>query len=108
MKISKSIIATAVVALMPLGAFAGDKDKTAPMGTSTSKNFEMLDTNADGRISASEASSDSKIVFSTADRNKDGYLDNAEYSQRDMSRDSMPNSTDPAADAATDTATPRQ
>jgi hypothetical protein len=100
MKISKSIVATAVVAMLPLGAFAGDKDKTAPMGASASKHFEMLDTNKDGRISESEASTDSKIVFSTADRNRDGYLDNMEYSQRDMTRDSMPSSTDPVTDAS--------
>ncbi len=28
-----------------------------------------------------------------------GYLDNNEYSQREMSQESVPNSADPAADA---------
>jgi len=48
----------------------------------------MLDANRDGRISREEAATDSKIVFSTADKNGDGYLDNSEYSNRDMSNDS--------------------
>jgi len=91
MKLSKSLIAAAVVATLPLAAFAGDKDKTVtPMGTATSAQFDTLDTNRDGRISPAEASTDAKIVFSTADKNGDGYLDNAEYSHRDMSKESMP------------------
>ena len=80
MKISKSLIAVAVIATLPLAAFAGDKDKTvAPMGTATSAQFDTLDTNRDGRLSPAEATSDSKIVFSTADKNGDGYLDGSEY-----------------------------
>ena len=98
MKFSKPMIAMAVVAVLPLAAIAGDKDKTsAPMGTSAQ--FEKLDTNRDGRISQSEAAKDSKIVFSTADKNGDGYLDSSELPQTDMSRESMPNSSDPATDA---------
>ena len=95
MKISKSLIATAVIAVLPLAAFAGDKDKTlAPMGTATSAQFDTLDTNRDGRISPAEAAIDSKIVFSTADKNGDGYLDNSEYTHRDMSNEpSMPDET---------------
>lgn len=87
MNISKSMIAAAMVATLPLAAFAGDKDKTAAP-TATSSQFNALDTNRDGRISPVEAASDTKIVFSTADKNGDGYLDNSEYSHRDMSKDS--------------------
>jgi hypothetical protein len=88
MKLSKSILAAAVVTL-PLAAFAGDKDKTvAPMDAATSAQFDTLDTNRDGRISPAEAATDSKIVFSTADKNGDGYLDNSEYAHRDMSKES--------------------
>ena len=88
MIISKSFIATAVIAVLPLVAFGGDKDKTqAPAGTVASAQFDSLDTNRDGRISRQEAATDSKIVFSTADKNGDGYLDNSEYSHRDMSND---------------------
>ncbi len=88
MTFSKSLIAAAVIAVLPLSALAGDKDKTqAPMGTVASAQFDTLDANRDGRISREEAATDSKIVFSTADKNGDGYLDNSEYSHRDTSND---------------------
>jgi hypothetical protein len=91
MKISKSLIAAAVLVTLPLAAFAGDKDKTVtPVTGATSAQFDQLDMNRDGRISPVEASSDSKIVFSTADKNGDGYLDNTEYATRDGSKESMP------------------
>ncbi len=95
MTISKSLIAAAVIAALPLSVFAGDKDKTpAPMGTVASAQFDTLDANRDGRISREEAATDSKIVFSSADKNGDGYLDNSEYSHRDMSNDTtMPEKT---------------
>jgi hypothetical protein len=94
MKISKSLIAAAAVVALPLGAFAGDKNKApAPMGTEASAQFDTLDTNRDGRISPAEASTDSKIVFSTVDKNGDGYLDNTEYSHRDLTNESMPEKT---------------
>jgi hypothetical protein len=96
MKISKSLISAALVVALPLGAFAGDKDKTpAPMGTVTSAQFDTLDTNRDGRISPQEASTDSKIEFTTADKNGDGYLDTSEYSHRDMASKTMPEKTRP-------------
>jgi hypothetical protein len=99
MKLSKSLIAAASVVLLPLAAFAGDKDKTqAPMGAAASAQFDTLDTNRDGRISPAEASTDSKIVFSMADKNGDGYLDSGEYAHRDMVKDSMPKTGDPATD----------
>lgn len=105
MKLFKPMIAITAVALLPLAAIAGDKDKTAaPMGASSQAHFDKLDTNRDGRISQSEASSDSKLVFSTVDKNGDGYLDNSEYSQRDMSHEQMPKAADPTATEAT----PRQ
>ena len=101
MKISQSILAAAIVATLPLASFAGDKDKTVTT-TSTTRNsaqFDTLDTNRDGRISATEASVDSKIMFSAADKNGDGYLDSNEYMHRGMTNDSMP--SDPATDAET-------
>ena len=94
MKISKSIIAAAVFATLPLAAFAGDKDKTVtPTGTATSSQFNTLDVNRDGRISPAEAVVDTKIVFSTADKNGDGYLDSSEYMNLDVSTESMPTPT---------------
>ena len=85
MKVSNSLIAAAVISLLPLAAFAGDKDKTpAPMGTATSAQFDTLDANRDGRLTPAEAATDTKIVFSTADKNGDGYLDASEFTHRDM------------------------
>ena len=93
-KSTKSMIAATMIAVLPLSAFAGDKDKTqAPMGTAASAQFDALDTNRDGRISQTEASTDTKLVFSTADKNGDGYLDSSEYAHRDMQKDSMPEKT---------------
>ena len=91
MKLSKLLMAAAVVAVLPLASFAGDKDKApAPMGTVVSAQFDTLDSNRDGRISPIEAEADSKIVFSSADKNGDGYLDNSEFAHRDSSKESMP------------------
>ena len=77
----------AVVALIPLAgiAVAGDnKGDPKPMAKSTSDqavSFDALDANKDGRISMPEASADPAVVeaFSSADKNGDGYLDNAEF-----------------------------
>lgn len=84
MKTTQSLIAAAVIVALPLSAFAGDKDKAPAMGTTASAQFLTLDTNRDGRISEMEASSDSKIVFSTVDKNADGFLDSNEFAHRDM------------------------
>ena len=94
MKVSKSMIAATMIAVLPLSAFAGEKDKTqAPMGTDARAQFDALDTNRDGRISQTEAATDTKIVFSTADKNGDGYLDSSEYAHSNMSKESMPEKT---------------
>jgi Ca2+-binding EF-hand superfamily protein len=75
-------LATAVVALIPLAGVAAEGDKSqpkTPAGQSVS--FDTLDANKDGRISMPEASADPRLVesFSSADKNGDGYLDNAEF-----------------------------
>ena len=98
MNTSKSLIAAAVVALLPLAAVAGDKDKS-PASMGASEQFNTLDTNRDGRISRTEASGDSKIVFTSADKNGDGYLDSSEYMHREMSSDPTTNSGNPAKGA---------
>ena len=118
MKTSKTLIALAVAALIPMGAaVAGDKDK---MGYGAS--FDSLDVNRDGRVSQAEASADTTIVFTTADANGDGYLDKAEFKNRAKGENKpMPQSTpEPATDPAVppadqsasepmpDTETPRQ
>jgi hypothetical protein len=98
MNISKSLIAAAVIVALPLSAFAGDKDKAPAMGTTASAQFATLDTNRDGRISQMEASNDSTIMFSSADKNADGFLDSNEFAHRDMSKGSMPETGNPATD----------
>lgn len=98
MNISRSLIAAAVIVALPLSAFAGDKDKTPAMGTTVSAQFATLDANRDGRISQMEASNDSTIMFSSADRNADGFLDSNEFAHRDMSKESMPETGNPATD----------
>ena len=99
MKSSKSLIVSVVVAMLPLAVIAGDKDKTpAPMGSVASAQFGELDVNHDSRISRDEAAVDSKIVFATADKNGDGYLDSNEYLHRGASSETMPNSSNPASD----------
>jgi hypothetical protein len=126
MKTSKILIGLAAAALIPLGASAADdysKDKSGSMHP----NFEKLDTNGDGRISQTEASVETNLVFSSADVNGDGYLDKSEWKNHEKSEKSattpapqsapMP-STDPAAPESTtpessepapsDTETPRQ
>jgi hypothetical protein len=97
MKPSKSLIASAVIVLLPLAAAANDPAKTpAPMGTKASAQFDALDINRDGRISRAEASSDSKIEFASLDKNGDGFLDSMEFSQRDMTHESATDSIPPA------------
>ena len=121
MKTSKTLIALALAAVIPLGAaMAGEqqypKDKS---GTMSGPGFDKLDTNRDGRISQVEASVDSTIVFSSADANGDGYLDKTEWKNREKGSSSpTPQSTpEPTADPAvppaseptpSDTETPRQ
>jgi hypothetical protein len=102
MKVSKSLIAAAVVVALPLSVLAGDKDKTpAPLGTVASAQFTTLDSNRDGRISQVEAARDSKIVFTSVDKNGDGFIDGTEFAHRDTANDAaMPNSGEPAADPA--------
>ena len=129
----QGIIVAAVAALIPLTAavaadndqYGKDKDKSGMM----EPNFKKLDTNKDGRISQAVAAADTSIVFSSADSNGDGYLDDAEWKAShkghsgNPSPQSVPSSphqeqvvkpegTTPPTDSSTtptpDTETPRQ
>jgi hypothetical protein len=82
MKPSKTLIAAAVVALLPLAAVAGDKDKSSGAPSAGGAHFDSLDVNRDGRVSRVEAAADSKIVFEAVDKNADGYIDSTEYLHR--------------------------
>ncbi len=115
MKTSRTLIALAIAAALPLGAaVAGDKDKTGTMAPA----FDKLDTNRDGRISQAEASVDTNIVFTRADANGDGYLDKMEWknSEKGSSRPAPQSAPEPATDPSVppaaepvpDTETPRQ
>ena len=76
------LLAVAVATLLPLAGVAADKAKpTSKAETTPTVSFDSLDANKDGRISMPEASADPRLVeaFSSADKNGDGYLDNAEY-----------------------------
>jgi hypothetical protein len=85
MLMNRRLLTAALVALVPLAGIAAEGKKAPPATPTTSSDqsgsFDSLDTNKDGRISMPEASADPKLVesFSTADKNGDGYLDNAEY-----------------------------
>jgi hypothetical protein len=120
MKTSRTLIAIAVAALIPMGAaVAGDKDKDK-MGYGAS--FDTLDTNRDGKISQAEAGADTTIVFSSADANGDGYLDKSEWKNRtkgstsptpqstpeSSSDPAVPQGDQPASEPTPDTETPRQ
>ena len=75
----------AAIALIPLAGIAAEGQKTQPATPAgQSGSFDALDANKDGRISMPEAAADPKLVenFSSADKNGDGYLDNAEFDQR--------------------------
>ena len=79
------LLVAAAVALIPLAGITAEGAKTQPtIPAGQGGTFDSFDVNKDGRISMPEASADPKLVenFSTADKNGDGYLDNAEYDQR--------------------------
>lgn len=103
-------LAIAIAALLPLGAAVagdGNKDKSGHMGPS----FDTLDVNRDGRVSQAEAGVDASIVFSSADRDGDGYLDKKEWKNKDKSSSGSPQQQsmpDPSSDAnsPTDATTP--
>jgi hypothetical protein len=110
MNARKTMIAVAIAALIPLGAaVANDNDQYGSKDKTGSSNFKKLDTNKDGRISQAEAAVDSTIVFSTADANGDGYLDNDEWkasmksgSSKPQSDSSSPTTSDPAMPSGTE------
>jgi hypothetical protein len=80
-----TLIAAAIVALLPIAGVAAEGDKTPPANSAgQTGSFDTLDANKDGRISMPEASADPKLVegFSKADANGDGYLDKTEYDGR--------------------------
>ena len=74
----KTLTLIACAALLPLAgtAMAGDAHKDQK-----GKSFTSLDINSDGRISVNEAAVDAHFSdkFANADMNRDGYVDEQEY-----------------------------
>jgi len=56
----------------------GQQQSPSVPATKAVKTFEQMDTNADGRLSSSEAQGSVKDGFAKLDSNKDGYLTKAE------------------------------
>ncbi len=83
----KQLLAATVIALIPLAGIAAEDGKTPDPATPAGQTatFDALDANKDGRISMPEASADPKLVeiFSTVDKDGDGYLDSAEFANSD-------------------------
>ncbi len=81
----KLVLGMSAMALVAsAAAFAGDEDSArVATAESMTPSFTKLDADADGRISAIEAASNSRVAagFTSADANKDGYLSKAEYAQ---------------------------
>jgi hypothetical protein len=120
---TKKLLIIAAAACLPFAATAGEgKDKTGAHGGAS---FDTLDANRDGRISQAEAAVDASVMFSSADKNSDGYLDKTEWKGRDKNTtttpqtQSMPDATSPSSDGTQpeappstepqpDTETPRQ
>jgi hypothetical protein len=82
-------LATALMALPALAMAQGSVPGTprtpeaqqADTERGRGANFHMLDSNADGRISKTEAAADDRLgrAFNLADRNGDGFVDSDEY-----------------------------
>ena len=108
MKLRKTLIAAAMVALVPLGtsALAGDNDYGSKDKAGAGASFKKLDANKDGRISQAEAAVDSTVVFSSADSNGDGYLDSDEWKAAQKSDKSDGTSPSPQSMPSPDGSSP--
>jgi hypothetical protein len=104
MTMRKLVLGLSVTAVMASAAFAAEPtaDNTR-LAAADSAVFTKLDSDADGRISAIEASNDSKVAsgFTQADADKDGYLSKAEFASLAKMKSSMDhNSATPRSDSS--------
>ena len=87
MKLRDVLIGAAVVALFPFAVFAAGNQLSAQ------EKFKNLDTNHDGYISKEEAAANKWLSkdWSKADTNKDGKLEESEFSalEENMAPDKM-------------------
>ena len=77
MKLAKSILVAAGLALAVGGAYAADKQAKAD----PEPGFNTMDTNNDGKLTRAEAAKDKSLLgkWKEADRDNDGSLSRAEY-----------------------------
>jgi len=80
---AKDILIIAAITLLPMGVSAAEGHDT------TKAMFNKLDTNHDGYISQDESKADADLSrnWSTADTNKDGKLEESEFSAFEQDRD---------------------
>jgi hypothetical protein len=90
-----------------LGLMAASLATAAMANTMSDDSFKNLDTNADGKLSASETSATTGLSssFRTADNDRDGFLSRAEYEVWAASYSGKPAPTDTSSDTAS-TSTP--
>ena len=79
----KAILVTAVIVLLPLGVSAAEDTGT------TKAMFNKLDKNHDGYISQDESKADADLSLNwkSADKNRDGKLEESEFSAFEQDRD---------------------
>ena len=106
MKANQFLLAGAVAALLPLAAAVAqsspqgqpqsapsDPAQTQPAPQQKGATFESLDTDADGRISKTEAAANQNVLdqFSRYDKDGNGFIERAEV----MSANKPPSSGEP-------------
>ena len=79
----KAILVTAVIVLLPMGVSAAENTGT------TKAMFNKLDKNHDGYISQDESKADADLSLNwkSADKNRDGKLEESEFSAFEQDRD---------------------
>jgi Ca2+-binding EF-hand superfamily protein len=102
MKATRTLIAGAVAALLPLAAAVAQSppEQTPPADPATQQTqkgatFESLDTDSDGRISKTEAAANQNVLdqFSRYDKDGNGFIEKSEVTstnQSSSSPDSQP------------------
>lgn len=113
MKLASRLIAGAAVTLLPVGAVLAQSPTPEPSDPQTQQpqqqggaTFESLDTDADGRISRTEAAANANVSaqFSSYDLNGDGFIERSEVNSTNSQSDSSQSETTPPES----TQTPRQ
>jgi hypothetical protein len=81
MKLAKSILVAAGLALAVGGAYAAGDKPAKQAKADAEPGFNKMDSNNDGKLTRSEAAKDKSLVakWKEADRDSDGSLSRAEY-----------------------------